>query len=217
MVAMMNMNSGYSGWSMSLRACDAYADGEMPKSKWTKAAMVAAINEWCDEQGRTPTIDVTKLKKDELFTRFFICSSWHHTSKFCNATDFYSIDECELEDYSRPASSEELQEREEARAARLREEAEKNREYSKWLAAYKKEEEEFNARKEAYKKHYGFAVHSPLAFEQAYPEQVKRRVSKKGNVVLEIGGKEYAGDALYNGYVYEKGTSTEEILERAGF
>ena len=33
---MCNMNSGYSGYSMSNRAVDAYEDGEMPLSKWTK-------------------------------------------------------------------------------------------------------------------------------------------------------------------------------------
>lgn len=33
---MWNMNSGYSGYSMSNRAVDAYEDGEMPLSKWTK-------------------------------------------------------------------------------------------------------------------------------------------------------------------------------------
>lgn len=33
---MMDVNSGYIGYSMSRRAAEAYEDGEMPKSKWTK-------------------------------------------------------------------------------------------------------------------------------------------------------------------------------------
>ena len=37
---MMDVNSGYIGHSMSRRAAEAYEDGEMPKSKWTKKAMV---------------------------------------------------------------------------------------------------------------------------------------------------------------------------------
>lgn len=37
-----DMNSGYSGWSMSKNAVAAYHDGEMPKSKWTKKAILAA-------------------------------------------------------------------------------------------------------------------------------------------------------------------------------
>ena len=40
---MMDVNSGYIGYSMSRRAAEAYEDGEMPKSKWTKKAMVAAM------------------------------------------------------------------------------------------------------------------------------------------------------------------------------
>ena len=42
---MMDVNSGYIGYSMSRRAAEAYEDGEMPKSKWTKKAMVAAIKD----------------------------------------------------------------------------------------------------------------------------------------------------------------------------
>ena len=40
---MWNMNSGYSGYSMSNRAVDAYEDGEMPLSKWTKK-MIISLN-----------------------------------------------------------------------------------------------------------------------------------------------------------------------------
>lgn len=39
---MMDVNSGYIGHSMSRRAAEAYEDGEMPNSKWTKKAMVVA-------------------------------------------------------------------------------------------------------------------------------------------------------------------------------
>ena len=38
---MWNMNSGYSGYSMSNRAVDAYEDGEMPLSKWTKKMIIS--------------------------------------------------------------------------------------------------------------------------------------------------------------------------------
>ena len=82
---------------MSLRALEAYEDGEMPKSKWTKKAMLGAIYELIeDEYEINPDefcywIDKT-MKKDEIFARFFMYSSWHHTSKYFNPTDFYSID-----------------------------------------------------------------------------------------------------------------------------
>lgn len=40
---MWNMNSGYSGYSMSNRAVDAYEDGEMPLSKWTKKMIISEV------------------------------------------------------------------------------------------------------------------------------------------------------------------------------
>ena len=39
------MNSGYSGYSMSNRAVDAYEDGEMPLSKWTKKMIISEVVE----------------------------------------------------------------------------------------------------------------------------------------------------------------------------
>lgn len=90
----MNANCGYSGWSMSNNAVQAYQDGEMPKSKWTKAAMIGAIREYCLRFDLLYDEGVIKgLRKDDLFDRFFYRSSWHHTSKFFNVTDFYSLNE----------------------------------------------------------------------------------------------------------------------------
>ena len=69
---MMDVNSGYIGHSMSRRAAEAYEDGEMPKSKWTKKAMVAAIQSYCDEFDMSFDPDVLKgMHKDEVFERFF--------------------------------------------------------------------------------------------------------------------------------------------------
>lgn len=91
---MMDVNSGYIGHSMSRRAAEAYEDGEMPNSKWTKKAMVAAIQSYCDEFDMSFDPDVLKgMRKDDMFERFFHKSSWHHTSKFFNETDFYKLDE----------------------------------------------------------------------------------------------------------------------------
>ena len=41
---MYNLNSGYSGYSMSNRAVEAYSCGEMPLSKWTKKAIINRIS-----------------------------------------------------------------------------------------------------------------------------------------------------------------------------
>jgi len=84
---------GYVGCSMSERAARAYDSGEKPKSRWTKKAMLDAIEEYCDESGIAYDGSASALKKDELFSRFFCWTSWHHTGKYANATDFYGIDE----------------------------------------------------------------------------------------------------------------------------
>jgi hypothetical protein len=88
---------------MSVRATEAYENDEMPKSKWTKKALLANIATYCDdydiEVSDVVKTYLEKLSKDELFHRFYYCSSWHHTSKFFNATDFYSLDEAEFADF----------------------------------------------------------------------------------------------------------------------
>lgn len=40
---------GYSGASMSVNARAAYEAGEMPRSKWTKTAILGALRGYCDE------------------------------------------------------------------------------------------------------------------------------------------------------------------------
>lgn len=96
----MGMNSGYAGWSMSKNAVAAYEQGEKPKSKWTKAAMLSAIEEMCETVGVKFTAEKLKgFSKSDLFEKFFYESSWHHTSKFCNITYFYECDQDEVEDF----------------------------------------------------------------------------------------------------------------------
>lgn len=93
---MSGANRGYADWSMSVRAVEAYEDSEMPKSKWTKDAMLAAIHDVADDlDGMSDDAwnYIASLTRDELFRRFFYASSWHHTSKMFNQTDFYSVSE----------------------------------------------------------------------------------------------------------------------------
>ena len=85
--------SGYVGCSMSVNAALAYADGEKPKSKWTKAAMLGAIADYCDSFGIPYDGSVARFTKEVLFERFFEWKSWHHTGRYANETDFYGLDE----------------------------------------------------------------------------------------------------------------------------
>lgn len=94
--------SGYVGCSMSRRAQEAYEQGEKPKSKWTKTAMLDAIAGvlWFDDVLTEENMSAfKKLKKDELFNQFFEWSSWHHTGKYANVTDFYDVDETAILDF----------------------------------------------------------------------------------------------------------------------
>lgn len=86
---MMNASSGYVGWSMSENAANAYYWGEKPLSKWTKAKLIKAVVEfeaWSEEDLKCYTASALR--------RFFLYkSSWHHTSKVFNETDFYAVNE----------------------------------------------------------------------------------------------------------------------------
>lgn len=84
---------GYVGCAMSERAVRAYEDGEMPKSKWTKAAMLAAIADYCDMFGLAYDGSASNYTKETLFAKFFEWKSWHHTGKYANVTDFYGLNE----------------------------------------------------------------------------------------------------------------------------
>lgn len=91
---MFNKNSGYVGYSMSVRAQEAYENGEMPLSKWTKKEIMYRLNDLFDgEKDYLKKLTVAELKQYIL-----IRTSWHHTSNMCNATNFYSIDETAVED-----------------------------------------------------------------------------------------------------------------------
>ncbi|OLR56228.1 hypothetical protein BHK98_09220 [Hornefia porci] len=104
--------SGYVGSSMSVRAVEAYESGEKPKSRWTKAAMLATLEKWCKEADRVMLPEVAKLKKPDMFACCFCCTSWHHTGKYANITEFYGVDEARADNFSRPMTDEEAAESE---------------------------------------------------------------------------------------------------------
>lgn len=81
--------AGYYNYSMSNNAIAAYQDGERPLSKWTKADILRLCGE---KAAMLKQLTVKELREHLLFK-----SSWHHTSKYFNATDFFSFDEDELE------------------------------------------------------------------------------------------------------------------------
>lgn len=175
---MMDVNSGYIGYSMSRRAAEAYEDGEMPKSKWTKKAMVAVIQSYCDEFDMLFDPDLLKgMHKDEVFERFFHESSWHHTSKFFNETDFYKLDEDAVCGSFRPMNPTEVAERDAVRRQAIEEE-------KAVREAMRAAEIEQLDRHRAYREEHGFAPDTVAAFAHEHPECCQERVSRKGNRVL---------------------------------
>jgi hypothetical protein len=84
--------NGYIGKKMSVNAYDAYINGEMPLSKWTKGVILDALSEISD-------VDFGKLTKKEL-ERFLIQKSYHHTGALYNVTLFYKINEEFVKDFT---------------------------------------------------------------------------------------------------------------------
>lgn len=83
--------AGYKGWSMSNNAVSAYECGEKPLSKWTKTAVIEAI----ENAEVDLNCNIEKLRKMPAAVLKDVClcySSWHHTSSHFNQTDFYSLD-----------------------------------------------------------------------------------------------------------------------------
>jgi hypothetical protein len=79
--------------SMSVNASLAYLNGEMPKSKWTKAAIIEFL-----ENEDLPDL-AQKAQRLPLYAliTFLSCTSWHHTSKFFNQTRFWVFDTARFE------------------------------------------------------------------------------------------------------------------------
>ena len=82
-------STGYYGYSMSNNAVSAYDNGEKPLSKWTKVDILSELAE-LDVSGEIIQA-AKKLTLADLKNIFLYKSSWHHTSKMYNKTDFYSV------------------------------------------------------------------------------------------------------------------------------
>jgi len=104
---------GYVGCSMSVRAKRAYAMGEKPRSRWTKTAMLRELREKADDYALLWDPAIEKMKKEDLWSRFFCYKSWHHTSKYANQTNFYGVNVYGLQSYLAHDLPEETDEEEE--------------------------------------------------------------------------------------------------------
>ena len=90
--------SGYNGSSMSKRAVQAYTNGEMPISKWTKQAILARILEILESEDNATLLKFfhfAKMTHKELKT-LLVYASWHHTGSFANETEFLKLEESDI-------------------------------------------------------------------------------------------------------------------------
>lgn len=65
---------GYLGSSMSVRAAEAYEQGEMPISRWTKTAIIHAVKDYCFDFDLAYDPDIEKKTKAELANIVFSCN-----------------------------------------------------------------------------------------------------------------------------------------------
>ena len=61
---------GYLGSSMSVRAAEAYEQGEMPISRWTKTAIIQAVKDYCFDFDLAYDPDIENNTKAELVKEF---------------------------------------------------------------------------------------------------------------------------------------------------
>ena len=188
---------GYIGSSMSARAQEAYEDGEMPKSKWTKAAIVDAIKSFCDEYDLVYDPSIEKMSKADLWDAFIEWKSWHHTSKYANATDFYGIDEEACKERFEHMSGSKLAERIAKREVEAEEERQQERERDQKELA--RERAMLEEAKVALGPVFGYIaamnpgahdcqIVSTLAAEEAlHPDLFKLSVSSRGDVLIDGG------------------------------
>lgn len=80
----------YIGSRMSLNAVYAYDQGEKPLSKYNKEDAVMIQQFLINNFNISETIDI-KVYQLKEFLELYGRSSWHHTGKFFNETDFYSF------------------------------------------------------------------------------------------------------------------------------
>ncbi|MCF0107018.1 MAG: hypothetical protein HUJ53_09665, partial [Holdemanella sp.] len=85
--------AGYKGYSMSNNAIEAYEEGYMPLSKWTKGEILNAIDDI-----RPDLVHIARKVSLPILKRYVLeYKEWHHSSMYYNQTDFYGIDEDYLE------------------------------------------------------------------------------------------------------------------------
>lgn len=188
--------AGYYNYSMSNNAVEAYENGEMPRSKWTKKEILNTIYNDCDIE-ETKYELLQKMTVSELVDHFLYLSSWHHTSKYYNHTSFYAIDTEAVEEITPEEIKKIISSRVRIKKTAEEKEAEKIRkEAVKALKEQKAAEKAIIAEKEKlfkYQKHYktlsGFMRSKTVDFDKLR-EVRKKRIAEKREELRQIWEKQ---------------------------
>lgn len=78
--------TGYYKNKMSNNAMLAYANGSMPRSKWTKSIIIDSLPDQIKPIAKQCYLDTLRYY-------FLIGDGYHHTGKYFNSTDFFCIDD----------------------------------------------------------------------------------------------------------------------------
>lgn len=108
--------SGYFNFSMSNNARAAYADGEKPRSAWTKCAILSELD--AETAAR-----LSQLTAGELRARVLSPRGWHHTSSRYNRTDFFAVDTEKADEITAEDVARIVERRKASRAERAEEKA----------------------------------------------------------------------------------------------
>ena len=156
---------GYLGSSMSVRAAEAYEQGEMPISRWTKTAIIQAVKDYCFDFDLAYDPDIEKKTKAELAKEFLEYKSWHHSSRTAREVEFFGLNEDAVCRSFEQMSEEQIIERDRQMAAEQ--------------AAQEARLQFMNAREKEFEQKFGCNPSSVLAYEAVHPEMCTRFIARR--------------------------------------
>lgn len=156
---------GYLGSSMSVRAAEAYEQGEMPISRWTKTAIIQAVKDYCFDFDLAYDPDIEKKTKAELAKEFLEYKSWHHSSRTAREVEFFGLNEDAVCRSFEQMSEEQIIER--------------DRQMADERAALEARLQFMQSREKEFKQKFECDPSSVLAYEAIHPEMCERFISRR--------------------------------------
>ena len=161
---------GYLGSSMSVRAAEAYEQGEMPISRWTKTAIIHAVKDYCFDFDLAYDPDIEKKTKAELAKEFLEYKSWHHSSRTAREVEFFGLNEDAVCRSFEQMSEEQIIER--------------DRQMADERAALEARLQSMQSGEKEFEKKFECDPSSVLAYEAIHPEMCERFISRRKNTEM---------------------------------